>query len=79
MADSVNKANKRQAGKTRKKLMYAAGFARSISNKIRRMKRHIRKHPTDLVTMNRLVYWTKDGYRERKGSKKHAGPARPSA
>jgi hypothetical protein len=41
MADSVNKANKRQAGNTRRKLMYATQFDVTYKNKRRNIQREI--------------------------------------
>jgi hypothetical protein len=69
MSDSINKANKRQAGNGRKKNHYAGNFATGIKNKIRKLATRMRQHPDDAVAAERHEWWKKNGY-TRKGTKR---------
>lgn len=68
MADTTNKANKRQSGNTGKKAHYAGNFARGIKNKIARLATRCKHHPNDEVAQQRYDWWRTQGYK-RKGTK----------
>lgn len=69
MADTTNKANKRQAGKTRRKLHYADNFEQGKKNKIRKMRRTLKAQPENQSLASRLKWWVENGY-TRKGTKR---------
>jgi len=63
MADSVNKANKRQASNNRRKTEYMSNFEQGKRNKIRKLRKRLADHPNDMVAAKALTFWNQNGHK----------------
>ena len=64
----ISKAQKRQS--TRNKSKYTSQFLQSIKNKVRKLRKRVAENPNDSVAAKAYAYWSKDGMRTRKNTKR---------